>query len=82
VTDDQSKPPKKSDAGRDSSRVRLVVGIILLALLVAFVIDNTRRVTVGFVFFDHQIRLIYVLIVTALIGVVLDRLWRHWRNNR
>ena len=51
-------------------------------LLIAFVVDNTRRITVGFVFFDHQTRLIYVLIVTVIIGVVLDRLWQHWRRSR
>jgi uncharacterized integral membrane protein len=73
--------PKQPAADGAKSRTRLVVGIILLALLIAFVIDNTRRVTVGFVFFDHQIRLIYVLIFTVIIGVVLDRLWQHWRRN-
>jgi uncharacterized integral membrane protein len=79
VTDDTPRP--SDAAGETRNRTRLVAGIILLALLLAFVIDNTRRITVGFVFFDHQIRLIYVLIVTVLIGVVLDRLWQHWRRS-
>jgi uncharacterized integral membrane protein len=69
--------PKPKPEGRDPREVtRLVAALVLLALLIAFVIDNTRFVTVGFVFFDHRTRLIYVLIVTAAIGVVLDRLWQ------
>ena len=60
---------------------RLVAAIVLLALLIAFVIDNTRNVKVGFVFFDHETRMIYVLIVTAFLGVVIDRLWQR-RHNR
>jgi uncharacterized integral membrane protein len=69
--------PKPKPEGRDPREVvRLVAALVLLALLIAFVIDNTRFVTVGFVFFDHRTRLIYVLIVTAAVGVVLDRLWQ------
>ncbi|HEY5171035.1 MAG TPA: hypothetical protein VIK54_04840 [Acidimicrobiia bacterium] len=74
--------PKPKPDGRDPREVtRLVAGLVLLALLIAFVIDNTRFVTVGFVFFDHRTRLIYVLIVTAVVGVVLDRLWQRHRRH-
>jgi len=70
--------PEKRDR-RDTAR--LVVALVLLVLSVAFVVDNTRQVTVGFVFTDHRTRLIYVLIATAAIGAVLDRLWiRHRRH--
>lgn len=69
--------PKPEPEGRDLRELtRIVAALVLLALLIAFVIDNTRFVTVGFVFFDHRTRLIYVLIVTAAVGVVLDRLWQ------
>ena len=69
--------PKPKPEGRDLRELaRIVAALVLLALLIAFVIDNTRVVTVGFVFFDHRTRLIYVLIVTAAVGVVLDRLWQ------
>ena len=68
--------------GRDRRELaRIVAALVLLALLIAFVIDNTRFVTVGFVFGDHRTRLIYVLIVTAAVGVVLDRLWQRRHRN-
>jgi uncharacterized integral membrane protein len=68
--------------GRDPGEVaRLVGALVLLGLLIAFVIDNTRDVKVGFVFFDHNTRMIYVLIVTAVVGVILDRLWQRRRHH-
>jgi uncharacterized integral membrane protein len=60
---------------------KLIAAIILAIVLIAFVFDNTRKVKVGFVVGDHQTRLIYVLIVTAVIGVLIDRLWI-WHRNR
>ena len=54
---------------------------ISLPILIAFVIDNTRDVKVGFVLFDHNTRMIYVLIVTAVVGVLLDRLWQRRRRH-
>jgi uncharacterized integral membrane protein len=71
-------------AEKEQSRtevVRIVVAVALTALMIAFVIDNTRQVKVGFVFGDHETRLIYVLIVTALIGIALDRLWLWHRRH-
>jgi uncharacterized integral membrane protein len=49
--------------------------------VIAFVLDNTREVKVGFVFSDHRTRMIYVLIVTFVLGVVVDRLWQRRRRN-
>jgi uncharacterized integral membrane protein len=73
---------KPQPQGRDQrATARIIAIVVLLALLVAFVVDNTRRVTVGFVFFDRETRLIFVFIATAAIGALLDRLWlRHRRS--
>jgi uncharacterized integral membrane protein len=68
-------------AGRSNREVtRVRAGLVLLALLIVFVVKNTNEVKVSFVFFDHRTRMIYVLIVTALVGVVLDRLWQRRRH--
>jgi uncharacterized integral membrane protein len=69
-------------AGRSNREVtRAGAGLVLLALLIVFVLKNTNEVKVSFVFFDHRTRMIYVLIVTALVGVVLDRLWQRRRHH-
>jgi uncharacterized integral membrane protein len=61
--------------------VKIVAILVLLALLVAFVVDNTDSVKVGFVVTDRRPPLIIVLIVTALIGALLDRLFQ-WTRRR
>jgi uncharacterized integral membrane protein len=63
-----------------SGRGRLIVAIIVLAILVAFVIANTRSVKVSFLFTDRHPPLIFVLVVTAIIGALLDRLWIRSRH--
>jgi uncharacterized integral membrane protein len=77
VTDDR-KPAPDARSRRDAARI--IAAVVLACLLIAFVIDNTRRVTVGFVFADHETRLIYVLVVTAVVGALLDRLWLRARR--
>jgi uncharacterized integral membrane protein len=57
--------------GRDTARV--VVAVVLVAALVAFVVDNIGSVKVGFVFTDREIPLIFVQVGTALLGAILDR---------
>ena len=75
---DDDTPAHPARSKREATR--LAAAVVLLALLIAFVIDNTRYVTVGFVFADHRTRLIYVLVVTAVIGAILDRLWLRARR--
>jgi len=43
-------------------------------LLIAFVLDNSRTVKVGFVFFSTRISLIWVLLIAAFLGALVDRL--------
>ena len=70
-------------ASRDTRETaRIVAAVVIAALLIAFVVDNTREVRVGFVFADKNTRLIYVLIITAIVGALLDRLWQRSRRNR
>jgi uncharacterized integral membrane protein len=71
--------PAADHGNRD--RARLVAALVLFVLLVAFVLKNTDEVRVSFVFFDHKTRMIYVLIVTAFVGIVLDRLWQRRRHH-
>ena len=71
------------DAARRKELVRLVGGVAIVAVLVAFVIDNSHRVTVGFVLFEKRVALIWVLLVTAVLGAVADRLLQAaWKRRK
>ena len=54
--------------------VRIVVALVALALLIAFVLDNSQTVRVGFVFFNANVSLIWVLLIAAFLGALVDRL--------
>lgn len=64
--------PDRRHRRRDLTR--LGVGLVLVALLVAFVLGNSQTVSVSFVFTTTSVPLIWVLLATAALGAVADRL--------
>ena len=77
-------PPPTSDAQKRQRKdiTRIVVALIIVVVLVAFVVKNSEKVDVSFVFFSAHVRLIWVLLVTAILGALADRLllWRRRKN--
>jgi uncharacterized integral membrane protein len=65
-------PTKKKRPPKDV--IKLVVALVGLVLLIAFVLDNSQTVKVGFVFFSTRLSLIWVLLIAAFLGAVVDRL--------
>lgn len=61
--------------------IRLSGAVALVLVLVAFVVDNRHTVRVGFIVTDRRVPLIFVLVITAVLGAVVDRLLR-WRHHR
>ena len=70
-TSSQSGASRKRQ-NRDIARI--VVAVVGLILLIAFVLDNSRTVRVGFVFFNANVSLIWVLLIAAFLGALVDRL--------
>jgi len=71
-----AKAPGPARRPKRSNRevARLVVTGLGLVLLIAFVLDNSQTVKVGFVFFSTQLSLIWVLLIAAALGALVDRL--------
>ena len=57
------RPPTREN------QMRLIVALVVAALLVIFAIQNTKQVRVSFLFFHWDARVIYVIIVAALLGM-------------
>ena len=55
-------------------RLRLVAAAVVLALLVAFVVENSQDVKVHFIFFHATLPLIWALLIAAALGALADRL--------
>lgn len=72
-------PPAEKQRSRRSSRdtreiVRLVVGLVGLVLLIGFVVGNSKDVEVNLVVTKATTSLIWVILISALLGVLVDRL--------
>lgn len=71
----QGTPGGSSAKKRETKEiVRIAVAAVALILLIAFVLDNSQTVKVGFVFFSTRISLIWVLLIAAVLGALVDRL--------
>jgi uncharacterized integral membrane protein len=77
-------PPPTSGVQKRQRKdiARIVAALVIVIVLVAFVVKNSEKVTVSFVFFSAHVRLIWVLLVTAILGALADRLllWRRRRS--
>lgn len=79
---------ERSEGGQPSGSkgviewARLVAAAVIVILLVAFIVDNSEHVRVGFVFAHANVPLIWVLLVTAALGALADRLVPRFRARR
>ncbi|MDQ6698375.1 MAG: LapA family protein, partial [Actinomycetota bacterium] len=70
----------KASGPRSADLVRHLPAAILVIVLVAFAVDNRRKVTVGFLVTDKRVPLVFVLVATAVIGALVGALLRHRRR--
>ena len=67
---DQPQRPQRQPPSREN-QTRLIVALVVAALLVIFAVQNTKEVRVSFLFFHWDARVIFVIIVSALLGMLL-----------
>ena len=73
--------PKGPGEGPDRPHLgRYVVAAVLALYVILFALFNRDRVEVDWVLFDRNSRLIYVVIVSALLGALADRLIQRRRR--
>jgi uncharacterized integral membrane protein len=65
--------------GRRGVSPGMIVGIVLVIILGWFALANSGRVNVDFVFFDTEMRLIFVILGSAVLGALIASViaWRH-----
>ena len=69
--------PDELDLARKATRrraVQLVSLLVLVVILVAFVVENARRVKIHFVFFSKDVRPIWLMLTSAILGGVVGYL--------
>jgi uncharacterized integral membrane protein len=73
----RSRPP----AGREN-RTRLIVALVIAAVILTFAFQNRNQVRVSFLFFHWDARVIYLIIVSALLGALAAYLLGRRRRSR
>ncbi len=63
-----STPPDSKDT------TRVVIAAVAVTAVIWFAFANRQRVNISWWFFDRQSRLIYVIVVSAVLGALADRL--------
>jgi lipopolysaccharide assembly protein A len=72
VTEPPTSVPRKTNAGR--MWISLAVATVLLVLLIIFIAENSRSVTISFLGVHGHISLALALLIAAVVGVVVTLL--------
>ena len=80
---DQHQLPEGGSSKRSvapNQWARYVLAAIVVIYVVLFMFLNTDRVKVDYVFFTRESRLIYVILVSAVLGALAAALVKRWRR--
>ncbi len=66
-----TEPQRRSQPPSRENRTRLVVALVIAAVILIFAFQNTDKVRVSFLFLHWDARVIYLIIVSALLGMLL-----------
>ena len=54
--------------------VRIVVGIVLVIVLIALIVDNTEKVELGYVFGEVEVAAWVLVLIAAVLGAAIAQL--------
>ncbi len=71
-------------AKRNGPKASLIAFVVIIVLAVVFFFQNSKQTTVKFLFFDSHTPVRTAIVVSVVVGVLLDRLISFWwrRRNR
>ena len=67
---DEPQRPQRRPPSREN-QMRLIGALVVAAVLIIFAVQNRNDVRVSFLFFHWDARVIYLIIVSALLGMLL-----------
>ena len=79
MADEQQGSPRQGADRKEQAR--LVGAVIVVALIIGLAVDNRHEVKIGYIIGDANVRLIWLLLITAILGAVAARLVA-WRRKR
>jgi uncharacterized integral membrane protein len=67
---DEPQRPQRRPPTREN-QMRLIGALVIAAVLIIFAVQNRNDVRVSFLFFHWDARVIYLIIVSALLGMLV-----------
>ncbi len=77
--DEPETPEAAERSGLTKADIRWILGGVLAIIFGVFIAQNAVEIKIHFVFFTANIRLIWVFLICAVLGAVIDRLLQ-WRG--
>lgn len=71
---DGSDRPQEETRRLTAGEVRWIIGGVIAISFGVFIAQNARRVKVDFIFFAAEVRLIWLFLICAVLGAIIDRL--------
>jgi uncharacterized integral membrane protein len=79
---DQQQQPAPVATGRSGPRVTLIAGGILVLLVAWFFARNSKDASLDFLFFTKTTTVRWLIGVSVLLGVAVDRAFSIWWHHR
>ena len=70
----QGFPEDREPTGLTKSEIRWIIGAVIAILFGVFIAQNADRTDIDFLFFSVRMRLIWIFLICAVLGAVVDRL--------
>ena len=61
-------------------KVTIIIAVTLIITLIAFVSQNFNKIRIEFLMFEFQVRIIYLMIFSTLVGVVGTIAFQKYRS--
>ena len=71
---DQPEQARNETRRLTAAEVRWIIGGILAILFGVFIAQNADPVQIDFIFFSARVRLIWLFLICAVLGAIIDRL--------
>ena len=81
----QQQTPAENTTSKISNKqkARIIISTLLVAFLITFVVQNYNKVKVEFLMFDFQVRIVVIILISAIIGALSTYLMmRHFRARK
>ena len=86
--DEFGREGRPAEGGKEKATPipEIIAAIVVIAAIVIFIAQNNNKTNVEFLFFEGDVRLWVIILVSVILGVALDRLltmtWRRRRAKR